>query len=211
VPEALVRSVVEHYEKQLARFGPSARGMDWKDEASQELRFRVLCGVCDLEGRSVYDVGCGAGHLFGFLRAQGVTCDYLGSDLSPRMLEHARRLHPEARFEQRDLLRDPPPERRDAVLCSGLFTVKLAHGEQEWWGFVREMLRRMFEACRVAVAFNLMSDRVDWRAPDLFYAPPGEVLDFCRAELSRFVVLRHDYPLHEYTVYVHRESPFRPR
>jgi SAM-dependent methyltransferase len=211
VPEALVRSVVEHYEQQLARFGPSARGMDWKDEASQELRFRVLCGVCDLAGRSVYDVGCGAGHLFGFLRAQGVACDYLGSDLSPRMLESARRLYPEARFEQRDLLRDPPPERRDAVLCSGLFTVKLAHGEPEWWSFVQEMLRRMFEACRVAVAFNLMSDRVDWRAPDLFYAPPGEVLDFCRSELSRFVVLRHDYPLHEYTVYVHRESPLQPR
>ena len=67
------------------------------------------------------------------------------------------------------------------------------------------MLRRMYEVCRVAIAFNLMSDRVDWRSPPLYHAPAGEVLDFCRAELSPWVVLRHDYPLHEYSVYVYRE------
>ena len=50
-----------------------------------------------------------------------------------------------------------------------------------------------------------MSDRVDWRSPPLYHAPAGEVLDFCRAELSPWVVLRHDYPLHEYSVYVYRE------
>jgi SAM-dependent methyltransferase len=206
----LERSVVEHYERQLARFGPTAQGMDWKDEASQELRFRVLCGVCDLGGRSLHDVGCGAGHLYGFLRRQGVAVDYTGSDASPRMLECARRLHPEARFEQRDLRQGPPAETWDVVLCSGLFSVKLAHSDETWWRFVRETLLGMFEMCRVAIAFNLMSDRVDWRTKDLFYAPPGAVLDFCRAELSPWVILRHDYPLHEYTVYVYRESPVSP-
>jgi SAM-dependent methyltransferase len=207
--DPLDRSVVEHYEKQLARFGPTARGMDWKDEASQELRFRMLCEVCDLAGRSVHDVGCGAGHLYDYLRRQGLAVDYTGSDASPRMLESARRLHPEARFEALDLRLGAPTESWDVVLCSGLFSVKLAHGDEAWWRFVQGVLRRMFEMCRVAIAFNLISDRVDWRAKDLFYAPPGPVLDFCRAELSPRVTLRHDYPLHEYTVYVHRDPPVR--
>ena len=202
-----IRSVVEHYEQQLARFGPTARGMDWKDEASQALRFRVLCEVCDLEGRSVHDVGCGAGHLLGFLREKGVAVDYTGSDASARMLEAARRLHPDARFEALDLRRDAPARKWDVVLCSGLFHVRLAHSDEAWWRFVQPTLRRMFEMCRVAIAFNLMSDRVDWRAEQLFYAPPGPVLDFCREQLSSRVTLRDDYPLHEYTVYVHRELP----
>ena len=201
------RSVVEHYEKQLARFGPTAQGMDWKDEASQELRFRVLCEVCDLGGRSLHDVGCGAGHLYGFLRRQGVAVG----------LHRERRLPAHARVR-------PPPASRSPLRSAGT-SDRLVRGDlgrrgllgalqrearplgRSWWRFVREALRRMYAMCRVAIAFNLMSDRVDWRAKDLFYAPRGAVLDFCRAELSPWVILRHDYPLHEYTVYVHRESP----
>jgi SAM-dependent methyltransferase len=207
VSEALKRSVVEHYERQLRRYGPTARGMDWKDEASQELRFALLCGVAELEGRSVVEVGCGAGHLADFLERRGIRADYLGCDLSAAMLEAARARHPELRFERLDLLREPLPERCDVVLCSGLFHVKLDRPEEEWLAFVRGMLRRMWESCRVAIAFNLMTDQVDFRHPDLYYSHPAETLDFCRRELSRFVRLRHDYPLHEYTTYVYREPP----
>jgi hypothetical protein len=51
-----------------------------------------------------------------------------------------------------------------------------------------------------------MSDHVDFRSDDLFYSDAGETLDFCRRELGRFVTLRHDYPLYEYTVYVYRQG-----
>jgi SAM-dependent methyltransferase len=45
----------------------------------------------------VLDVGCGPGIVTGFLSGLGV--DASGVDLSPRMVEHARRLHPGVRFE----------------------------------------------------------------------------------------------------------------
>ncbi len=44
----------------------------------------------------VLDVGCGPGHATAHLAARGV--DVSGVDLSPRMVEHARRLHPGHRF-----------------------------------------------------------------------------------------------------------------
>ena len=200
----LKRSVVEHYEGMLRSHGPTARGMDWKDEASQQLRFEVLCGVCDLGGRSVHEVACGAGHLFDFLKRRGISASYSGSDLSSAMLEAARALHPGVRFDRRDLLIEPDPQRYDVVLCSGLFHVKLDRSDEEWSGFVRDSLRRMYAMCGVAMAFNLMSDRVDTRSDQLFYADAGEMLDFCRSELSRYVCLRHDYPLYETTFYVYR-------
>jgi SAM-dependent methyltransferase len=205
VSERLKRSVVEHYEGRLREHGPTARGMDWKDEASQRLRFEILCGVADLEGKSVCEIGCGAGHLLDWLGERGTRVRYVGIDLSEEMLAAARRRHPEASFERRDLLAGGDPGAYDVVLCSGLFHVKLDHGEDEWRAFVTETIRRMFAMCRVAVAFNLMTDQVDFRSPALFYANPGETLEFCRRELSRFTVLRHDYPLHEFTAYVYRE------
>ncbi len=206
VSEQLKRSIVAHYEAQLERFGPTARGMDWKDEASQHLRFSVLCAVCDLSGKSVLDVGAGAGHLHNFMRERRITVEYHGTDLSAAMVEAARRLHPGVPFERCDLLLDPPRTKYDVVLCSGLFHVKLDHGEEAWRLFVEATVRRMFESCQIAIAFNLMSDHVNFRSPQLFYANPGEVVDFCRRELSPFVTVRHDYPLHEFTTYVYRDG-----
>ena len=44
----------------------------------------------------VLDVGCGPGTVTSYLAERGL--DVEGVDLSPRMIEHARRLHPQCRF-----------------------------------------------------------------------------------------------------------------
>ena len=207
VDRDLRRSVLAHYERQLEEHGATARGMDWKDEASQRLRFRVLCDVCELDGLSVHEIGAGAGHLVDYLVERGVDAHYSGSDLSLHMVEAASQLHPGVSFEQRDAFAGDADALHDVVICSGLFHVKLAASDDEWRGFVERALTRMFAMCRVAIAFNLMTDQVDYRTPDLYHSNPGQMIDFCRERLSRYVTLRHDYPLHEYTLYVHRQSP----
>ena len=78
------QAVVAHYERRLAEYGPNARGMDWKDEDSQRLRFEILCDVCDLDGLELCEIGCGAGHLFDHLEERGTKATYRGVDLSPR-------------------------------------------------------------------------------------------------------------------------------
>ncbi|GAA2625392.1 methyltransferase domain-containing protein [Actinomadura fulvescens] len=50
-----------------------------------------------INGGPVADVGCGPGHTTALLRDLGV--DAFGIDLSPAMIEIARREHPDARFE----------------------------------------------------------------------------------------------------------------
>jgi len=200
----LKRSVVSHYEARLREHGATARGMDWKDEESQRLRFSMLCGVADLSGRSVYEVGTGAAHLCTYLQQEHNTAIYSGCDLSAEMVEAARGLHPGAEIELRDILLDRPAHRYDFVMSSGVFHVKLATADAEWRDYTFDVIRQMYAMCNVAIAFNLMTDQVDFRADELFYAHPGETLDFCRRELSRFVTLHHDYPLYEFTTYVYR-------
>lgn len=201
----MTSAIIEHYERALARHGPTARGMDWKDAESQALRFSLLCEVCDLSGLEVHEVGAGVGHLYEHLRERGIDARYSGSDGSAAMVAAARARHPEVSFEQRDARSPAGPGRWDVVLCSGLFHVRLDTDEAVWREFVRACIRSMYASCRRAIAFNLMRDRVDFRNADLFYSDPDEMRDFCRSELGADVRVRSDYPLYEYTVYARRE------
>jgi hypothetical protein len=56
------------------------------------------------------------------------------------------------------------------------------------------------------LAFNVMSKQVDWERDDLFHLPLDRLLTFLSREVSRHVVIRHDYGLYEYTAYVYQSS-----
>ncbi len=76
-----------------------------------------------LAGRgTVADLGCGPGHVAAHLAALGV--ETLGIDLSPGMIEVARRRHPGLRFEVGDLLSLALP---DASLAGAIAFYSLIH------------------------------------------------------------------------------------
>lgn len=74
----------------------------------------------------VVDVGCGNGeflrHLAGFCRKKGIEVSLFGWDRNRQSLEQGRKLSAgfdEIRFEQRDILEDPPlPEGNPVVICN---------------------------------------------------------------------------------------------
>lgn len=72
------------------------------DELTHKPLERDLLAAFAHEARgTVCDVGCGPGHVAAYLAAQGA--DVFGLDLSPAMVEEARRLTPGLRFEAGDL------------------------------------------------------------------------------------------------------------
>src|SRR5688572_10104367 len=76
-----------YYDSKLAEHGPSAKGVDWNSEASQELRFAALLRLLEGEAdASVLDYGCGYGALAVYLRRHGYIGPYAGFDVSERMV-----------------------------------------------------------------------------------------------------------------------------
>ncbi len=51
-----------------------------------------------------------------------------------------------------------------------------------------------------------MSKYLDWERDDLFHLGFDDMASFLDSDISRHFVIRHDYELFEYTVYVYRES-----
>ena len=204
--DVLVQKSREYYEETLQRYGSTPRGVDWNGEASQDLRFKILTEIGDLNGARIHDVGCGLGHLAEYLQKRGVDVDYVGTDISGPMIENTRERLPRCEIHTADILAAPNPEwmKADYLMASGLFYVKSDAPERAWQRFVEAMVVRMFQLAGKGIAFNMLTSHVDYEESHLFYSSPSRMLDFCLNRLGRHVVIRHDYPLYEYTVYAYK-------
>jgi trans-aconitate 2-methyltransferase len=76
----------------------------------------VLELLAPREGERILDLGCGTGHLTNQIAARGVTV--IGLDKSPAMIERARTLYPDIRFEAADATSFRLDEPFDAVFSN---------------------------------------------------------------------------------------------
>lgn len=184
--------LAEHYNLLAKEHGYSHHAVQQSSLDSQTKRFSILLeGFSDFKNKKILDFGCGAGHLFALLRAQGFTGEYVGYDLSRNLLEIARNTHPEARFELRNIFENPPSESFDIVLISGVFNNDMGSNIV----FMQDALQTLFSLCQDGLAFNCLSTYVDYKAEGLFYFDPCQVFSFCKQQLTPSITLRHDYEI----------------
>jgi SAM-dependent methyltransferase len=197
-----------HYEEKLEQYGSNFRGMDWPNEQDLMKRFEVLTGVVKTfdHAVSIADLGCGVGLMIPYLEQRGVLSRvrYTGIDISLKMIEAARTVHPTFRFETRDILEQPLAEGEfDYVIMNGLLTEKREMTQEQMKEFARSIISSAFTASRAGISFNVMSSHVDWKRDDLFHWELDDVAEFLVKNCSRNIRFLMDYGLYEYTVYVY--------
>lgn len=198
-------TVARYYAERLRRFGVTPAGVDWRDAASQRIRFEQLCRVLtDWQG-SVIDFGCGYGALLPFMREHNFSGIYHGLDIAPEMVEAAREAYQgdrHAHFE----IGAAPSHLADYVVASGIFNVKQHYTIPEWEEYVTATLADMDRSARKGFAFNCLTaySDPDRMRDDLFYADPCRYFDLCKRLYSRQVALLHDYGLYEFTIIVRK-------
>ena len=200
----LLKNVEKYYTEKVSAHGCTARGADWKSEDSQRMRFEQLLRLKRPDGSfTINDYGCGYGALVDFLEGQNAVFHYRGFDVSQEMIVRARRAHvgnAHCEFFSEKALLSPA----DYTVASGIFNVKLETPESEWLAYVLETLREFKNLSRKAFAFNALTSYSDKELmrPDLYYANPLDLFDYCKKNLSTMVSLLHDYPLYEFTIVV---------
>jgi SAM-dependent methyltransferase len=213
-PEHLAHAIVAACEEDLDRHGDNYKGVGWtKSQAHADLRYRIMLEQVrrPIAGRvTLLDVGCGASHLLQYMRTHGVTdIEYSGLDLSTKFLALAARKFPGVSYFHADLLdyqtRMP---KFDYVVLNGLFNYKGTASDDAMWAYVKALLRRVAHIARVGFAFNVMTKYLDSERQDLFHLSLDTMAAFISREISRAFIIRHDYGLFEYTVYVYKESLF---
>lgn len=201
---ALLAPVAVAYDRRLAQWGPRARGVFWRNEEGQTLRFEVLCRLLagDPGPLTINDLGCGYGAFFDYLatRSEIPLARFTGYDISEEMVAKARARisDPRAHFVSGLI----PTEAADYSFASGTFNLNLDANAAEWKAYVQASLAYLWRFSRKGLAFNMLDGR-DANSEGLFYAEPEGFVEFCRS-LSPRVELATDYPLNEWTIFVRR-------
>jgi SAM-dependent methyltransferase len=201
--------IIAHYEWCLRTYGDQHLGVDWSSARGAEIRYRVMLDV--IRGPrsrrvSVLDFGCGASHLLDFIIRENVEgLDYVGLDLSPAFIALSRRKYPDVSYHCVDVLEDATAlPTCDYVVMNGVFTEKCDLSHEEMFAYMAAVLRCAFVLARQGLAFNVMSAELGWEQPFLFHVPAEQMTAFVRAELTDNFVIRTDYGLSDYTVYLYR-------
>ena len=200
--------VAEYYSAKLAKYGETPRGVDWNGEESQLLRFEQLSKIIvEPTGFSVNDLGCGYGAMLGYLESRFCNITYRGFDVSSDMICAARKRYA-GRSNSYFAVSAEPSDTADYGIASGIFNVRLACNDVEWFNHITATLDVLDRTSHCGFAFNCLTSYsdADKMRDYLYYADSCVLFDLCKRRYSRHVALLHDYELYEFTILVRKLS-----
>jgi SAM-dependent methyltransferase len=198
--------VIRRYQQRIAEHGPTLASLNSGDAEKQRIRHRVHASAIQGERPSVFDIGCGLGALYEYLKGEDRSCEYTGYDIVPEYIEYCRARFPECRFELRNIFSDGIGSEFDTIVISQAFNNRYQASDNIQ--VMQAALSEAFARTRVSVSVDMLSSYVDFQAPDLFYYSPEQMFSFART-LTRRVVLRHDYLPFEFCIQLFHDEKKR--
>lgn len=204
--------IIAHYERCLDKHGDNHLGVDWPKLEDVDTRYKIMLDIIKLNEESdrkvsLLDFGCGTGHLLDFVRRNNKkNIIYSGLDISQKFIDVAKKKYPDNSFYCIDILDSKDSIGNfDYVVMNGVFTEKRELSYDEMWNYFTKMITVIYEKCNNGFAFNVMSKNVDWEREDLYHVSHDILSSFLCANLTRNYIIRNDYGLYEYTVYVFKK------
>ncbi|HWU24735.1 MAG TPA: class I SAM-dependent methyltransferase [Candidatus Paceibacterota bacterium] len=191
--------LLRFYTDHIQRFGThDPRALGWRNDASQLDRFSVLTEIADLTNASILDEGCGFGDLYPFLKSRFSGIQYSAVDINQTAIATAQERYPEVSFEVADFS-DYTEGPFDYVLSSGALTFNMDNAVPTY----QAHMRKMYDLCIKGVAFNVLDRKAVTQTDEYLGWDPEETEAYCNTFAEK-VIVRHDYSLEDFTVYLYR-------
>jgi len=202
-----LKNLKQFFNEQIQQYGPNAKGVDWKSQEAQYLRFDQLLKLHTdpKQHFSILDYGSGYGALAQYLTERGYHFSYTGYDMNEAAIEEGRKLF--AGMNNVTMTSDEANlQPADYCIGSGLFNMKLEAPQDEWEAYMLRTIERLWWLSTKGMAFNSLTkySDADKMRPDLYYADPCWLFDYCKTNLSKQVALLHDYGIYDFTMLVRR-------
>jgi len=201
--------ITNFYAGNLRAHGDSSKGVGWKNDEAQNIRFAQLVKVIEeRSGFSINDLGCGTGKLHDYLLSEGFApALYHGYDILVEMIEATRqRLASTSNIRLTKIDSAENMDLCDYSVASGIFNVKYEAREYEWLNYVLSTIEQMNIKSTRGFAFNLLSRYSDkeFMQSYLFYADPMYFFDYCKRNFAKDIALLHDYGQYDFTIIVRK-------
>lgn len=205
-----VKDIKDYFRSCFSAHGEDPVGVDWNSPYAQETRFDQVLKVIQQDTPfTILDFGCGYGAEAEYMLRKGFPFShYYGYDIVPEAVESAKkrfRNNQKASFYTN--LDEIPPS--DYLTASGVFNIKLDHSKEEWTEHVLNTLQIFNQKTTRGFASNFLTSYSDpprmAERPDLYFADPCQLFDYCRRNFSRNVALLHDYKIWDFTIIVRKE------
>lgn len=174
----------------------------------KKVRYSKIAKIFPDNGKfSIYEIGYGLGHFYEYLQKNFdmTRVAYSGSEIVKEYHEYCTdNYDPSGGFELRNVLENPPPDKYDYVVMSGVFHQIGDAPEESWEEYTYDLLKSSYELSTKGISFNFLSQFVDYKKEGNYYVTISDMVDFMNEDLSRFFEVRHNYPLFEATVFVYR-------
>ncbi len=176
----------------------------------QQIRFEALISQFDLENKSILEFGCGFGDINKILKDNYKSYQYLGVDLIEDFIKTGKKNYgtSNVKFLCGDFLNKNFDKKFDYVIESGIFNMKLKSMDNYY--FIEKSIEKAFELCNEAIAFNFLTERVNFKDKDFYYINPEKVLEIAY-RYSRRIVLKNDYLPFDYTVIIYKDDSYNER
>jgi len=146
--------------------------LGWESKEAQELRFSALTALAECRNKSILDVGCGLGNLYGFLNHKNIPVQYTGVDIIQEMIERATQ-HYKTTFLCTDIFNNNvfSPDSFDVVYTSGLFNIQLGNNKN----FLKQALSLFLSLAKEKVVFNLLHESSTDKEDTYWYTSEDQV------------------------------------
>jgi predicted RNA methylase len=195
------------YQNHLSQHGDSAKGVGWKNEEAQQIRFQQLIKVINKDSKfSINDLGCGVGDLVQALDAYK-NYYYFGYDVMPEMIERAN-----FKYGNKNHVKFTVIEKTDEIkpadftVASGIFNIRFTENDDTWLKYIFDTITLMNERSTAGFSFNILTmySDIEFMKPELYYADPALLFDYCKRKFSKNVALLHDYNQYDFTIIVRK-------
>lgn len=178
----------------------------WGSQASQEERFRILLEIADVSCKTVLDVGCGFGDLYGYVKKIAASTrqqlpEYTGMDIVDELIQEARKKYFEATFLSGDFISKQFEKKYNYVFASGIFFLE----NPCWEKYCLSVCKKMYDVASEGVAINFLSRFSRKKDSFSYYASPGKIVEMIMDNITKRCVLRHDYRENDFTIYLYKQ------
>lgn len=206
--------IQKHYDDLFSKYKNSYKTSQQSSRTTQEKRMQILTNDFKLKkSDKVLDFGCGTAYLYNYLlKTKKFNGLYTGIDLSKKIIDFNKtkfKHNSRVNFLNQNILeKNCLLNNYDYIIINGTFNNKTSNN----WSWMKLCLKKLFLKTNKVLAFNNLSIYVDYFDKNLFYVKPEKVFKFCKKNLSKYVILKHDYQIkkniipYEFTTYVFKKD-----